>query len=1330
MMLSVAKLRVGQEAYQLSGVAESLDDYYTGSGEAHGVWVGGSAARLGLDGQVRPDDLRAVLAGLRPGAGGLTPNGDRHTPHPRRVPGFDLTFKVPKSASVLYAVSDDPRVQGAVIEAGEVAMRSAIGWLEREAIRVRRGSHNQAWLAKHGHEPGAGPRQLPSSGVVAASFRHRTSRAGDPLLHWHVLVANLVEGNDGKWSAFLHSDLYRNVRAASGVFQAVFRSELSHSLGIEWRPGRHVAEIAGIPQSLLDEFSKRSRDVDDWLAATGTPNTPEGRQLAVLATRRHKPEVETGSARFDADWKREAETFGWGPQHAEWLLASDREPDPVEGYEGVWRLETLAFEEDGRLDSYERIVDPEEWIETVLRQDLTADRSSFTWSDLVAAIAARQGAGATDSTIDRVAHRFVASPHVIRVEADDDIDRWTSRELLDVEARFVAAVATTDTIAALPAAAVERAISDRPTLGPDQEAAVRTITSSMSPVTTLVGPAGSGKTYTVDAIRAAHQAAGHHVAGAAPSARAALELASGANLDAATLHSLLDGWQRGHDTPVRNSLLVIDEAAMADIRTLQAVVDRQLDAGGRVLLVGDHHQLPEIGAGGGFEHAAHHGHCVAELTVNRRQHQPWEQAALDQLRRGCVGDAVQAYLDHDRVIVANDAADMIHAAVELWLGAHDQGLRPILLAGTNDLVDHLNAAVIDRLVARGEISDTTTTYGGTSYRVGQRVVVRRNSPTEHTVHGDEVTVANGQSGTITSARDHHLTIRLDHGHEIVLDDRYLRRGGHLTHAYALTTHRAQGGTWGQAIAVGADGLYLEGAYVELSRGEHENWIVLTDPDAAEFHRQATTELDRHDTGLVPPEDQPGEVADELTARISRSRAKHLAHTTDTDVAAVERLARACTHHHLADHYQRAITAEHHAALRLGASRAELTTRRDRIDQVARHLTIGATVSPHDRNNIGTILRLDDRNGLADVHFSSRAGQEADRTFRWEQLRIVDTHQPERALEPDATATLRDLLSPIDQQIAEWDSILRAHRVEPGDADRYRRAIDQQITQATAHLVADQPDWLLRLLGPRPADPAGSHTWHDATRAVATWCTRHWPDDHTSGIGPRPDDASHAESWERLSTQLSRTRLWLATTHRTAADRPIIPSHDELRGRLDRLDQVLDQAPADCRHFIAELRSGQLSFTDTAELLQAALDQQGARRAWIIEHWPHVVEHQEVIAALEHGAWGPDPTLLHDLADTTPISDQLADAIERDEPWLRAVLTATASRTDTQLAPDVVELFEDIAAYRREHDIDTTSPLGPASYVHDDEFAERLRRALDAAAAQLNPNRSAVDLDGW
>ena len=114
-MMSLWKLRVGVEAYYLAQVAAGLDEYYTGGRESAGVWLGGGAAGLGLSGGVAAEDLRAVLAGLAPGTR-LTPNATRLVGHARRVPGFDLTFAVPKSVSVIYAFGD-PLVQADVVDA-------------------------------------------------------------------------------------------------------------------------------------------------------------------------------------------------------------------------------------------------------------------------------------------------------------------------------------------------------------------------------------------------------------------------------------------------------------------------------------------------------------------------------------------------------------------------------------------------------------------------------------------------------------------------------------------------------------------------------------------------------------------------------------------------------------------------------------------------------------------------------------------------------------------------------------------------------------------------------------------------------------------------------------------------------------------------------------------------------------------------------------------------------------------------------------------------------------------------------------------------------------
>lgn len=1273
LMLSIAKLRVGQEAYQLSGVAQSLDDYYTGAGETAGVWLGGGAERLGLADQVDADDLRAVLAGIQPGNGGLSPNGDCIRTHVRRVPGFDLTFKPPKSASVLYAVSDDPRVQGAVLDAGETALRAAVGWLEREAIRVRRGSHNQAWLAAHKDEPGAGPRQLDSSGVIAASFRHRTSRAGDPLLHWHVLVANLVEGTDGRWSAFTHPEMYRHMRAAGHVFQAVLRDELTRALGVEWRPGRHFPEIAGIPQALLDRFSKRTQEIDSWLESTGTPDTAEARQAAVLATRRNKPEVE--HERFDAAWKLEADEYGWGPAHADALIATAMHRTAADHTE-AWRLPTVSIAETGGIERYDRLVDPEEWIETALRQDLTADRSTFTHPDLIAAIAARQGGGTSIETLERITRRVIASPHVIAVATADGTPAWTSRELLGIERRFIDTI-TTDTVAVPPPVRhVEDAIAARPTLGDDQAAAVRMIGTSTAPVMVLVGPAGTGKTFTLDAIRDAYQHAGRTVIGAAPSARAAIELAAGANLDTSTLHALLDAWRTGRSTPTRRSLLLIDEAGMADVRTLEAVVSRQTGAAGAVLLVGDHHQLPEVGAGGGFAFAVQYASTVVELRVNRRQHQPWERAALTDLRNGNIATAVAAYLGHDRVVTTDSPAAMIDQAVTMWFEAHHDGHRPVLLAGTNEIVDALNRAVISRL----DLDTDNHTYDTGEYRIGERVVLRRNSTSEHALDGTPIFVANGQTGTVTGAADERLTIRLDTGGEVMLTDEYLRRGGHVTHAYALTTHRAQGGTWDVAIAVGADGLYKEGADVELSRGASENWIVLTDPEAAELARQNTVETERHDTGLTPPDEHTESVEGDLIDRMRRSRAKQLVHSLDPDADTVDHLARQ-PFHLLAERLTGATQAERYATAAVGADGDRIGRERDQLVHVAGRVAIGVQVSPTDRHNVGTITDVDDARGEVTVLFVSSNGSHASRRFGWHELRLLDPNTPERELPPSARHTLDEHLAGFDAQIARWAEIVNSFGFEPGDASRYQRAIDRKLDQAAAGFAAEQPSWLTDLIGSRPADVAGARVWDDAVRQVATWQLQH---DGTP---------TATAAWERLNEQLAHTRVWLATTDRTPAAWPIVPSRGELVERQTALDMIFATAPADCRDVINRLNAGQLSFDDTAQLLSAATTQQAARREWIVEHWPHIVEHQEITRTLTTVAWGPDPALLDQILTNPATSERLRHAIVNGEPWIRAVLCRVADNTTRYLTDEDIEVLVHIANHRDDHQIAGREPFG-------------------------------------
>jgi conjugative relaxase-like TrwC/TraI family protein len=190
-VLSIGKLAGGQAKYYLDqaevrvdaveSVGDGLEDYYAGGAEARGRRVGSGAAALGLAGPVDGADLRSVLSGLAPEDGAQL----RHGPGAVRVAGFDLTFSAPKSVSILFGLGR-PEVRADVRAGHDRAVAEALEYLERNAASVRRGS--------------GGAEVLPAKVLVAAAFRHRTSRAGDPQLHTHVLVANLGPGPDGRWS--------------------------------------------------------------------------------------------------------------------------------------------------------------------------------------------------------------------------------------------------------------------------------------------------------------------------------------------------------------------------------------------------------------------------------------------------------------------------------------------------------------------------------------------------------------------------------------------------------------------------------------------------------------------------------------------------------------------------------------------------------------------------------------------------------------------------------------------------------------------------------------------------------------------------------------------------------------------------------------------------------------------------------------------------------------------------------------------------------------------------------------------------------------------------
>lgn len=299
-VLSIGKLAPGQEDYYLSAVAAGVEDYYTGSGEAPGRWVGGGAEMLGLSGQVVPSDLHAVLSGEDPGTGAALGRANR------KLPGFDATFSAPKSVSLLMALGDSATA-AAAIAAHEAAVDAALGYLERHAAFARRG-----------HD---GTERMATSGFVAAAFRHRTSRAGDPQLHTHVLVANAVLGADGRWGALDARLLYLHRMAAGFAYQAQLRAELTRRLGVGWSPvHKGLAEIAGFPASVLRAFSRRRVEIEARLGELGLSGV-RAAEVAALDTRAAK-DYGVDAESLTHEWRRRANALASGL--SAWLRSWER----------------------------------------------------------------------------------------------------------------------------------------------------------------------------------------------------------------------------------------------------------------------------------------------------------------------------------------------------------------------------------------------------------------------------------------------------------------------------------------------------------------------------------------------------------------------------------------------------------------------------------------------------------------------------------------------------------------------------------------------------------------------------------------------------------------------------------------------------------------------------------------------------------------------------------------------------------------------------------------------------------------------------------------------
>jgi conjugative relaxase-like TrwC/TraI family protein len=936
-----------------------------------------------------------------------------------RVQSFDHCFCSPKSVSLLAAGGGN-RVRRQVAEARAEALQVGVGYLEAHGIGVRR-DHNGT------------DRQQVRGGLLGVAFEHRQSRSGDPQFHTHVLVQNAAQGPDGRWTALDSDRLYAQLMAADHLYLAAERAALTERLGVRWgqvdqRSG--AAEIVGLDdRGLIERFSKRSEQIDHWLAEQGLSGI-KASSAAAVATRTPKDHGESEQSIYER-WARELAEQGVGErQLAEVCSGEHGRPATEREFRRV--LEELAGP-DG----------------------LTAEASTFTRADVVDALAKRlpvaPSAQEALTQAEEGADRFLAE-RAVRIARDRrlGVERYSTPELLALERQLVdGATQRADQRCAVVRPGLVRQVLDRhATAGEDQAAMVRDLTQGGDGVAVVVGRAGSGKTWALGVAREVFELAGYQVLGTAPTGIATVGLADEGFTDARTVDRLLLDLRHDRIELDERTVLVVDEAAMVATRKLAPLLGHAERAGAKVVLVGDDRQFASIQAGGGFR-ALRLRVGASELTVNRRQVEAWEQRAIDDIRAGNLEQAIAAYAEHDRIRAFEARDDRDRALVADWWQAHQAGERPVIYAHRRAQVDQLNS-VCQRLRAEaGQLGPERLVVGDRTFAVGDVVVLGANAH-------DRLGVVNGTTAVIVGldVQGRAMTVRTleaESPRTVRLPGWYLDaavrpgQSRRVDLAYARTDMRSQGRTERRAL-LALDGVEdMQGGYVQLTRSKERTDLYLTvgpEPLGPDDER--------------PHPSREAWAPEELLARVlTRDGSKMLASDTP-DLPDVRRWSTAelrAERDRLAA-LRAACPPDRSRELRLAAQRAtkaEQARQQARTDHQAASEQVAALAGSWRRRRELPAAR--DRLVLAEHAVATTTGQ------------------------ADQAAERLGVLRRAQQRHLGWleahDAELRVQERALGRELGWRGRVDQRA------LVLDPPSWLVAELGPVPADPQERAVWRVA-----------------------------------------------------------------------------------------------------------------------------------------------------------------------------------------------------------------------------------------------------------
>jgi conjugative relaxase-like TrwC/TraI family protein len=820
------------------------NDYYAEGERVAGRWHGRGVELLGISGEVKPGDFEFLRRGMDPdgnflrqrkSADRISADGSIQS-HGRHL--FDFTISAPKSVSIMAGLGADPRL----MEAHRKAVQEALRELELyAATRVRKNLANQ---------------NRTTGNLVIAAYHHDSSRELDPQLHTHAVAANLTyDREEGRWKALQASSIYERRAYLTEVYRNALAREVQH-LGYEIENrtksrGRDCGfEIRGVPDTILERFSRRSRQRDEAIAKfieiNGRP--PTDNEVAVLVRESRAEKLHN----ISTEAVRNHQLARLGPGEARVLRkvvekAQTTEIAPAQAGDALQYAKDHVFERVSVARDHE-----------ILTEALRHGRGRIGLDDLKKLIAVQELSGDILRNGDEIATRA-------------SLER--ERQMIDTVNRGIGVCS--------------RLGGGRPflcssRLNPEQKQVVESVLDSHDRSVSIQGAAGTGKTATLQEVRRGVIAAGQSVIALAPTRSAVDELRKVGFKDAVTIERLLQ--DRGMQAALGSKIMIVDEAGMVSGRQMAEILKLAELYSARIVFSGDTKQIQSVEACDALRVREKESrlHSVELNQVQRQISQDYREA-IKELRR----DPARGFEKLDRMGAIRQVP-WLDRAKEVARAFSEDGARgrnPLVVCATHEEIDRVTHAIrmsegkLGKGVQVGKdvsLNWTTAEKSDMShYRPGLRLVFHRavqgigKSETVEVekVEASGVTVRSksGELRTITARqaksfdvcerRDFDIStgdkllltanrrepgLRVTNG-EIVTVDRvdsnhcvHLADGRMLpadfrqfTHGYAVTAHRSQGKSV-DSVIISADGMPKELFYVAASRGRESVLVVTSD----------------------------------------------------------------------------------------------------------------------------------------------------------------------------------------------------------------------------------------------------------------------------------------------------------------------------------------------------------------------------------------------------------------------------------------------------------------------------------------------------------------------